>query len=111
MSGLRYFLDEDVIRGPVVARELRARGVDATTALEMGRAGQGIPDQQQLDYATRQGRVMVTEDLHFRPTLPHGGLVVMERPLSLGDYMLYLEVLAQQFGPDDLGDQVHYCQL
>ncbi len=42
MSGLRYYLDEDVVHGPVVATELRKRGVDAITAVEMGRAGQGI---------------------------------------------------------------------
>jgi hypothetical protein len=35
----------------------------------------------------------------------------MQRPLSLGDYILYLEILAEQFDPGDLDDQVHYCQL
>lgn len=54
---------------------------------------------------------MVTQDVHFRPGLPHGGLVVMQRPLPLGGYILYLEILADQFGPGDLDDQVHYCQL
>jgi len=111
MSGLRYYLDEDVVHGPVVATELRKRGVDTVTAVEAGRAGQGISDQEQLEYATRQGRMMVTQDLRFRPRLPHSGLIVMQRPLSLGDYILYLQILAEQFSPGDLDDQVHYCQL
>ena len=111
MSGLRYYLDEDVVRGPVVARELRARGIDAVTALEADRAGKEITDQEQLDYATRENRVMVTEDLHFRPRLPHGGLVVMQRPMGLGDYILYLQILAEQSASGELSDQVHYCQL
>jgi len=111
VSGLHYYLDEDVVHGPAVASELRNRGVDAITALEAGRAGREISDQEQLEYATRQGRVMVTQDLRFRPRLPHGGLVVMQRPMRLGDYILYLQVLAERYGPGDLNDQVHYCQL
>ncbi len=108
MSGLRYYLHENVDRGPVVARELRKRGVDAITALEAGRADQEIPDQEQLDYATREGRVMVTEDLRFRPRLPHGGLVVMQQPLGLGDYIAYLELLSKQYVAGALDDQMHY---
>lgn len=54
---------------------------------------------------------MVTQDAHFRPSVPHGGLIVMQRPLSLGDYILYLEILAEQFDPGGLDDQVHYWQL
>lgn len=56
MSGLRYYLDEDVVHGPGVATELRRRGVDTIAAVEAGRAG-----QEQLEYATREGRVMVTK--------------------------------------------------
>lgn len=93
-----------------MARELRKRGIDAITGAEAGRAGQRIPDQDQLGYATRQQRVMVTEDVHFRPRLPHGGLVLMQWSLSLGDYILYLEVLAEQFDPGDLAHQTHYCE-
>lgn len=111
MSGLRYYLDEDVVHGPGVAKELRKRAIDAITAVDSGRAGQEISDQDQLAYATSEGRVMVTQDLRFRPRLPHGGLVVMQRPMSLGDYILYLELLAAQYSPGDLNDQVHYCQL
>lgn len=110
MSRLRYYLDEDVVRGPTVAEHLRRRDVDTITATEAGRAGQRISDQDQLDYATREKRVMVTEDLHFRARLPHGGLVVMQRPLSLGDYILYLEVLAEQAGIDGLQNLTHYCE-
>jgi hypothetical protein len=110
MSGLRYYLDENVVHGPVVARELRARGVDAITALDAGRAGQEIADQEQLEYATRDGRVMVTQDLRFRPRLPHGGLIIMQRPLSLGEYIRYLQRLAERLSPGELNDQVHFYQ-
>lgn len=55
---LRYYLDEHI--DPAVAAQLRARGVDAITAAEAGRAGQSIADIEQLAYAATQGRVMVT---------------------------------------------------
>ena len=81
MRSLRYYLDEDVNHGPTIARRLRERGIDAVTVSEVGRSGHGISDQDQLLYAGRERRVMVTEDIHFRSQLPHAGLVVMQRPL------------------------------
>lgn len=111
MSRLSYYLDEDVDHGPTVAAALRDRGIDAITADEAGRANQGIPDQEQLEYASGEGRVMVTHDLRFAPRPPHSGLVVMQRKLSLGDYILYLQIVAEQYSPGDLNDQVHYCDL
>jgi hypothetical protein len=54
---------------------------------------------------------MVTQDLRFPPRLPHGGLVVIQRKLALGDYLLYLQIVAEQYRPGDLNDQIHYCEL
>jgi hypothetical protein len=82
--------------------------VDAVTAGEAGRAGRGIPDQDQLDFASAEGRILVTQDLHFQPDLPHGSTVVMQRPLSVGEYVLYLQVLSGDYEPDGLADQGHY---
>jgi hypothetical protein len=42
VSRLSYYLDEDVDHGSTVAAGLRDRGIDAITANEAGRAGQGI---------------------------------------------------------------------
>jgi hypothetical protein len=39
---LRYYLDENV--ASPIADQLRRRGVDCVSALEVGRAGQGITD-------------------------------------------------------------------
>lgn len=111
MSGLRYYLDENVIHGPLVAEEVRKRGFNAVAALEVRprRTGDLRSGASRLRHL--HGRVMVTQDAHFRPSVPHGGLIVMQRPLSLGDYILYLEILAEQFDPGGLDDQVHYWQL
>ncbi len=55
---LRFLLDEDISQR--VAEGLRARGIDAVSVQEIGRGGQGVPDEEQLAYATEQGRVLVT---------------------------------------------------
>jgi predicted nuclease of predicted toxin-antitoxin system len=55
---LRFFLDEDM--NPQVAAGLRVRGIDAVAAHEVGRANQRIADDDQLRYATAEGRVLVT---------------------------------------------------
>jgi hypothetical protein len=110
MGSLRYYLDEDVYFAPRVAAELRSRGTDVVTTVEEGRAGRGLSDPDQLTYATSQGRVMVTQDQRIQPTGHHSGLVIMQRRLSVGAYIDYLELLALETSPDDLLDQVHYCQ-
>lgn len=81
------------------------------TADEVGRAGVGIPDEEQLVYAGLHERVMVTEDLRFVPPVPHGGVLVIRRPLSIGAYIDYLELDAHTYMPDELRNLVRYYDL
>ncbi|MBI3966692.1 MAG: DUF5615 family PIN-like protein [Chloroflexi bacterium] len=55
---LAFLLDEDLSFR--VAEGLRQRGVDAVSVHEIGRANRRIPDEEQLTYATTQGRAIVT---------------------------------------------------
>ena len=55
---VRYFFDEHLPNAVVDA--LRAVGADVLTVVEAARVG--IPDDEQLRYATSDGRVMVTHD-------------------------------------------------
>lgn len=54
----RYFFDEHLPNAAVDA--LRAAGADVLTIVETARVG--IPDDDQLRFATADGRVMVTHD-------------------------------------------------
>ena len=65
---LRFHLDESV--DPDVARGLRARGIDATTAQETDLLQ--APDPAHLAFALAQGRVLVTHDADFLRLHAHG---------------------------------------
>lgn len=55
---LRFLLDEDVSHR--VAQGLRQRGIDAVSVHEIGRGNRRLPDEEQLIYAAKDGRVLVT---------------------------------------------------
>ena len=55
---LTFLLDEDLSYR--VAEGMRQRGVDALSVHEVGRANRKVSDAEQLEYATQQGRVLVT---------------------------------------------------
>jgi hypothetical protein len=71
---LRYYFDQHY--PSPIARALRRRGIDVLTAQEAGRCG--LPDPDQLAFATANERVMATFDpdflaLHGAGT-PHAGI-------------------------------------
>ena len=61
MPPIKFYLDENV--PAALSRGLRRRGVDVLTTLEAGRSG--LPDDLQLAFALKEGRVMVTLDSDF----------------------------------------------
>lgn len=66
---IRYHLDEsaDGRLFPALSR----RGIDVTTPTEQGLLG--ATDQEQLDFATSHGRVLVTQDTDFL-AMHHSGI-------------------------------------
>jgi Domain of unknown function (DUF5615) len=57
--GHKFYLDENV--NVILAARLRADGFDVLTTVEAGRLGSD--DDDQLLFATREGRVLVTHNL------------------------------------------------
>lgn len=55
---IRYYLDEHIPNA--AADALRRDGADVLTTAEAGRLS--LPDDEQLRFATAEGRVMVTQD-------------------------------------------------
>ena len=106
------YLDEDV--SVVVADMLEARGFSAVTTREAGRLG--ATDRQQLEYASRHGKTLVThnrvdfEELHRR-YLAEGyenwGTIVLgrDRPGALVANVLKL---LNRFTADEFRNQLFY---
>ena len=88
---MKVYLDENL--SPRVAEILRAAGVDAVSAYEVGRTG--ISDRSQLAYAAMEGRAMVTCDVSDFPVLAveaiaanaeHAGIILVPSSLPAGAF-------------------------
>lgn len=91
---LKLYLDEDAMDDDLV-RALRARKVDVTSVKEVKR--QRYSDEEQLLYATEQGRVVYTfnikdfADIHttfLMAGISHAGMILVQRDrYSIGEQM------------------------
>jgi predicted nuclease of predicted toxin-antitoxin system len=90
--GIRLFTDEMI--DPVLATELCQRGYDALSCHGAGRANQRIPDEDQLTYATAQGRAILTYNaVDFMPLAQqwqnagraHAGIIVSSAMADVGE--------------------------
>lgn len=106
---IRFHLDEDV--NPVIARELRKRGIDVTTSQEAGLLG--TADGEQIAFALANDRVLVTHDndhlrLHAQG-VAHSGIAYCHRQkYRLGNLLGCLELLWESCEPGDLTGHVEY---
>lgn len=68
-----------------VVEELRLLGHDVLTSFEAGRANQRVPDAEVLDFATQEGRMVLTLNrfdfirLHKETEGKHAGIIVCTR--------------------------------
>ena len=106
-SIIPFHFDESV--HAAIAHGLRLRGVDLTTADEVGllRAS----DATHLAFAREHGRVVVTNDddfLRLAPiSQPHAGIVYWHQTkYSIGEAIRHLLALRQQYSLEDMQNRV-----
>lgn len=84
MAEIKLYLDEDI--SPIVAVVLRSRRYDAVSAYEVEM--QGKTDEEQLDYASQNGRTLLTFNAGHFATLAkefyqrgkdHFGIVISKK--------------------------------
>jgi predicted nuclease of predicted toxin-antitoxin system len=103
---VRFLLDEDISQR--VAEGLRRRDVDAVSVHEAGRSGRRISDEEQLAYATAEGRAIVTynrqdfqalDDAWRRVGRDHAGILWCAESIiprrAIGDLIRALEAVAR----------------
>ena len=105
---IRFHLDKNV--DPDVAHALRKHGIDVTTTLELGMRGQS--DEEQLAFAQREGRVLITCDTDFlaiaKGNLPHAGIAFAHHKRSLGDVIRAITLIYEVLDPAEMNGQVEY---
>lgn len=85
MSTIRWHIDEDAMARALI-QGLRARGFDVLTPLDTEMTGE--PDEAQLEFAAREGRVLYTFNVadycrlhaeYMESGKSHAGIVVVPR--------------------------------
>lgn len=108
-ASIRLYLDECLT--PVIASQLRRRGIDIVSVHDLGLTGDS--DANHLARATELGRVLVTADVDFlllaAAGFPHAGIVFgTQEDHSVGDWVRSLELICAVYSDEDMVDHVEY---
>jgi predicted nuclease of predicted toxin-antitoxin system len=106
---IRYFFDQHVQHA--IAEGLRLRGADVLTAQDAGRCGRA--DSDQLQFATAEGRVLVTYETDFlvlaATGLQHAGIAWSDATkYSIGQMIQVLTLLHGVLDLDEMKNHVEY---
>ena len=94
-----------------IAQGLRSRGINVTTTTEAGLLG--ACDTEQLDFALRERRVVVTIDPDFLAIasegIEHAGIAYAPRgSRSIGHIVRYLCLMNDCLEPSDMASKVEF---
>ncbi len=114
---MKLNLDEDL--SPRVAELLRQRGFDALGAHEAGQVGRS--DLEQLRFATRENRCLVTRDVAdfieivqdlVNQQEPHAGIILVPASFRGNEFTPPADAIARQAtaSPQGLTDQVLFLR-
>lgn len=106
---IRFHLDENV--NPGIADALRRQGVDATTVVSAGLRTSS--DQDQLIFAFKERRVIVTHDDDFlilaRTDYDHAGIAYCKQNTrSVGDIIRSLILIYEVLTAEEMMGQIEY---
>lgn len=103
---LKFHLDEHI--SPAVADGLRRRGIDVTTT--QGADLLHASDDNHLEFARVQGRVLVTRDDDFLSAPAHAGVVyaAMKKRIPIGRFVRTLTRLHARFSGEQMVNRVVY---
>ncbi|MGD9635119.1 MAG: DUF5615 family PIN-like protein [Pirellulales bacterium] len=106
---MRFHLDEHVAHA--VAAGLRRRGIDVTTTVDAGLLSR--PDEEHLEFARRERRVIVTQDsdfLHFAANaMNHFGVVYYPHDKrSIGDVVRHITLMHDVLADDEMVGRLEF---
>ncbi|MFL6214905.1 MAG: DUF5615 family PIN-like protein [Blastocatellia bacterium] len=106
---VRFHLDEHI--ASAIALALRLRGIEVTTAVEVGLLA--ASDENHLEYARQARRVIVTHDsdfLHLHASgKPHAGIAYCRLGArTISEMVQMLVLIYELLSPDEMAGQVVY---
>jgi len=112
MERIKIYSDEDVTI--LVSKALSLRGFETYTTLEQGRC-EGS-DEEQLEYATSKGAVLLTHNIRDFPRIhyefmkkgkKHSGIIVAKQ-ISVGEIVKSILSLASILSSEDMKNRLEY---
>src|SRR5215208_7019461 len=107
-SAIKLYLDEQV--DPDVAKGLSRHGIDVLTCQNARMLG--ATDEEQLEYATSQGRTIFTQDDDFlrfdAAGIPHVGIIYVHQGASIGSIIEGLRLIVGAMTPGEMINHVEY---
>jgi uncharacterized protein with PIN domain len=106
---IKFHLDENVDQA--IARGLRLRGLDVTTATDAKLIA--ASDAAHIEFADESGRVIFTQDQdflrHHVADQEHAGIVYAQQGVhSIGEIVRYLHFLSDCLEPQDMRGQLEF---
>ena len=105
---IKFYTDEHISKA--VVKGLVARGIDAVSCVEIGM--RAASDTAHLEFAKKEGRVIVTYDNDFLKlhTLghKHSGIAFSKRPLSIGEMISSLLLIHDVLDSEDMINQIEF---
>ncbi|AFZ15446.1 hypothetical protein Cri9333_4667 [Crinalium epipsammum PCC 9333] len=109
MAKIKFHLDENV--SFAIANGLRRRGIDVTTTPEQGMIGQS--DEQQLEFALSQKRVIFTQDTDFlrlhHAGFSHRGIAYsLQKSKSIGEILQALILIWEVLDAEEMTNYLEF---
>lgn len=106
---IKFHFDENVSNA--IAEGLKRRGIDVTTTHEVGLIG--ASDEEQIQFALTQGRVIFTQDddflrLHQAGYLHSGITYCRQRSRSIGEIINTLTLIWEWVEADEIKNKVEF---
>lgn len=108
MEEIKFYFDEHI--PSAVADALQQQGLDVLTVQAANR--RGLSDDEQLDFATQENRVMVTMDSDYialaAQGVSHAGIAFITSDTSIGDLINNLVLLHGVMTPEEMENNIEY---
>lgn len=108
MEEIKFYFDEHI--PSAVTNALQQKGFDVLTVQAANR--RGLPDDEQLDFATQENRVIVTMDSDYlalaAQSISHTGIAFVTSDTSIGDLINNLSLLHDVMTSEEMENNVEY---